>query len=199
MARNYGMEKARGEWITFQDGDDASLLNRIEVQYNLAEQYKADHVCIQWQQYKDKLLGKKLNVNKIFEEQKDIIISPKEIHNLAKKTKGPIIPFLGKLNSIIPFEFKRLRIINKLFFGPQDPYPATGNSPLFRKKIIAKVKFRPLKDRVWPSFVGRGADRDFNFQVAEIFKNSMSFNLPLYLWRQDRQNPDFENYDKYIY
>ncbi len=32
-ARNAGFREAQGELITFQDADDASFLNRIEVQY----------------------------------------------------------------------------------------------------------------------------------------------------------------------
>lgn len=183
MARNYGFEKASGQWITFQDADDASFLNRIEVQYELAQKYNSNHVCIDWQKYNDALVGKKLEVEKILSEEAGIMISKQEIQNLVHKTKGPIVSFLGPLNALIPFEFKRLRIINKLFFGSLDPYPCAGNSPLFRREVIEKVRFRALKDRIWPSFMGRGADRDFNFQVAETFKNSCAFSIPLYLWR----------------
>ena len=198
MARNYGFEKCNGEWITFQDADDASLRNRIEVQYNLAIKHNASHICIQWQQFKKELLEKRLDVEKIFQEEKGVTITNKEIVALAKKTKGIIIPILGKLNHFIPFEFKRVKIINKLFFGSLDSYPGSGNSPLFKKEILKKVKFRSLKNRVWPSFTGRGADRDFNFQVAETYNNNISFKLPLYLWRVKTQNPDYSKYEKYL-
>lgn len=198
LARNYGLTKARGEWITFQDGDDASLANRIEAQYDLALRYKASHVCIQWMRYTPDLIGKQLNVDQILLEHRDAFISKEYITALARKAKGIIIPLLGKLNSKIPFEIKTRRIINKLFFGSLASYPGSGNSPLFRREIIDTVQFRKLSERVWPSFVGRGADRDFNFQVAETFKNSISFNLPLYLYQSERQNEGFEDYEKYI-
>ena len=198
MARNYGFEKVHGEWITFQDADDASLRNRIEVQYDLAIKYGASHVCIQWQQFKEELPEKKLDVEKIFQEEKDIVVTSEEIKALAKKTKGVIIPFLGKLNSFLPFELKRARVINKLFFGSLDSYPGSGTSPLFKREIIEKVRFRNVDERVWPSFTGRGADRDFNFQVAETFGNNISFKLPLYLWGVKTQNSDYGEYEKYL-
>ncbi len=198
MARNYGFEKVHGEWITFQDADDASLRNRIEVQHNLAIKYGASHVCIQWQQFKEGLPEKMLDVEKIFQKEKDVMITNEEIRAVAKKTKGIIIPFLGKLNSFIPFEWKRARVINKLFFGSLDSYPGSGNSPLFKREVIEKVRFRNVDERVWPSFTGRGADRDFNFQVAEIFDNNISFKLPLYLWRVKTQNSGYEHYEKYL-
>ncbi len=197
-ARNYGFEKIHGEWVTFQDADDASLINRIEVQYELAQKYNATHLCINWQQFKPEILGKRLDADAVLRDHPNAIIYPKEITALAKKTKGVIIPLLGPLNKYIPFEWKRLRVVNKLFFRSLASYPGTGNSPLFKREVIEKVKFRPLQKRIWPSFMGRGADRDFNFQVAETFKNSYTFHIPLYLYRADKQNSGFEDYGKYI-
>ncbi len=197
-ARNYGFEKTHGEWITFQDADDASLPNRIEVQYELAKKYNATHLCIDWQQFNPALLGKKLDAEAILRDSSDAILRPGEITTLAQKTKGVIIPFLGPLNKLIPFEWKRMRGINKLFFGSLESYPGTGNSPLFKREVMEKVKFRSLQERIWPSFMGRGADRDFNFQVSETFKNSFTFFIPLYLWRQDKQNEKYTNYEKYL-
>lgn len=183
-ARNYGLEKAKGEWITFQDADDISFLNRIEVQYNLAVKHGSNHICITYQKFDSKFIGKRLNVEKILKENKNLIIEAKTITKLAKKTKGSIIPILGPLYKFIPFEIKTKRLINKLFFGSLDPYPASGNCPLVKREVFFKVKFRRRDERIWPSFVGRGADRDFNFQVAETFGKNVIYKLPLYLWNR---------------
>lgn len=199
MARNYGFEKAHGAWITFQDADDASLRNRIEVQYELAIKYNATHLCVDWQQLNPQIIGGKLDADQILKERNNLLITPDEILALAQRTKGFIVPFLGRFNRYIPFELKRLPVINKLFFGSLNPYPGTGNSPLFKREVIDKVKFRPLAERIWPSFMGRGADRDFNFQVAETFKNSYTFLIPLYLWRQKSQNERYTDYEQYLH
>ncbi len=190
-ARNIGLSHAKGELITFQDADDASFLNRIEVQYELLVKYNSTHTCIDWIKFDEKYLGKKLDVSNFIKDLK--MIDPEELYQMSQKTKGIIAKISPKINSIIPFHIKRMRIINKLFFGSLLNYPGPGNSPLFKREVIEKVKFRSLKDRVWPSFVGRGADRDFNFQVAETYKNSYTFFIPLYLWRQNKQNERYPN------
>ena len=90
-----------------------------------------------------------------------------------------------------------MRVINKFFFQSLDSYPGSGNGPLFKKEIVEKVRFRPVNEQVWPSFTGRGADRDFNFQVAETFGNNISFKL-LYLWRVGQENNLGYNFKKYL-
>ncbi len=178
-ARNYGLGKARGEFITFQDGDDASLLNRIELQYRLLAKHRATHLTTGWVPFADDLVGT-LGDDRLPEPK----LGPEELYALSQTAKGLFAKICPVLNAAIPFHFKRLRIINRLFFGSLKPYPGAGNSPIFTRSVIEKVRFRKLRDRVWPSFMGRGADRDFNFQVAETFKNSYFFDSPLYLWRK---------------
>ncbi len=187
-ARNTGFLHARGEYITFQDADDASLLNRIEVQYDLLRKYNSTHVTLDWVQFNEKYLGRKTNIATYLEK-----IEPKEIYRMSQRSKGLIAKISRKLNCAIPFHFKRMKIINKLFFGSLENYPGAGNSPLFKREVIEKVKFRKLEDRVWPSFMGRGADKDFNFQVAETFKNSHVFFIPLYMWRVPTENNRYIN------
>lgn len=183
-ARNFGFTKAMGELITFQDADDASFLNRIEVQYNLLTKYHATHVCTTVAPFDEKRIGTTLEMRDYIKAE-DGLIPPAKIYELSQSTKGLIAKLSPALNACIPFHFKRMRIVNKLFFGSLAPYPGAGNSPLFKREVVEKVQFRKLADRVWPSFMGRGADRDFNFQVAETFKNSYVFPAPLYMWSRE--------------
>jgi glycosyltransferase involved in cell wall biosynthesis len=195
MARNHGLEKAKGEFITFQDADDASFLNRIEVQYNLMQKYDAMHITLDWQQFKPNLVGKKFDVEKYVVKHKLEVVDPTQIRRIARRARGVAYSLLGDFCAKIDFEIKRARLVNKLFFGTLEGYPGTGNSPLFKREVIEKVKFRNIDNRVWPSFTGRGADRDFNFQVAETFGKSYTIFIPLYMWRVNRQN---ERYDDTI-
>lgn len=198
MARNYGLEKAHGELITFQDADDASLRNRIDFQCRLLKKHDAMHVVLDWQAFDERFLGKALDGDRFLNDH-PLMIGPKELSSIAYRSKGLLIKVFGKLHSKIDFEIKRTRIINKLFFGTLEAYPGTGNSPLFKREVAEKVKFRRLADRVWPSFMGRGADRDFNFQAAETFGKSYVFFVPLYMWRQDMQNEKYAGLiEKYI-
>lgn len=189
-ARNTGFKYAQGELITFQDADDASFLNRIEIQLNLLEKYNSTHLTLDWINFDEKYLNKKLLSEKFLNNLK--ILSPKELYLMSQRSKGLIAKISTSLNKIIPFHLKRLRIIHRLFFGSYENYPGAGNSPLFKREVIEKIKFRNLKERTWPSFMGRGADKDFNFQIAETFNNSYVCFIPLYMWRVPTKNPGYE-------
>jgi len=192
-ARNYAFTKINGDWITFQDADDTSMRNRIEAQLRLAEKYDAIHLCLDWQRYADGLTEKMFDIDSFMQthDSSNMCIDAKTIQTKARKTKGIAFTILGPIARYVPFNIKTAKYIHKLFFRSLEPYPGTGNSPLFKKEVLQKVQFRQRDARVWPSFVGRGADRDFNFQVAETFGKSCTVLIPLYLWRQDMQNPRY--------
>ena len=191
-ARNEAFKYAKGEYITFQDADDVSLINRIEVQYELLKKYNATHITTDWIQLNKNYDGKKLDVVKYISLNKNIVINPEEICALAKKTKGLIPSISEKLNSLISFSVKRQKFLNKIFWGSLESYPGIPGIPLFKREVIDRVKFCKRDERMWPSFTGRGADRDFSFRVAEKFKNSYVFLIPLYMWNVSKQNPRYE-------
>ncbi len=180
-ARNAGLAACKGDLITFQDGDDASLINRIEIQEALLRQYDAMHITTNCTDFRQELVG-----TRYLGSQPDPAMTPKEIVALARKSKGFVPTYFPALSRAVRFHYKRKQVLNRLFFGNLGSYPGAGNSPLFRREILDKVRFRPLKERQWPSFMGRGADRDFNFNVALTFRNSYYFDIALYLWRTDK-------------
>ena len=59
-----------------------------------------------------------------------------------------------------------------------DPFP--GWPKCFFHKTV-KIRYKPLKERRWSSAKGRGADRDFNFSVLELYKSSIVINLPHFI------------------
>jgi glycosyltransferase involved in cell wall biosynthesis len=187
QARNYGMSLAKGELITFQDDDDGSCSNRIEFQYEMMKKYNAAHVNVDWRQYRDEDNGKRLD----YQITDKDIITTKEILALAGKTRPKLFrhpyPRGGSKNI---FE-KILRKIDKKFLTGQEPYPCAASMPLFKKEILTKCRFRQAYERVRPSLKGRGADRDFNFWVAETFKSSLAVKIPLVLWRVKTANPRY--------
>ena len=198
-ARNYGFSIAKGRWITTQDADDASLLNRIEAQRDLAEKYQATLVTIQFQRLRPELLDKKLDVERIFKEKGEdaTVIHPETILTRAYRNRGLLMrePF----HKWIPFPIKWFPYTRKLFYPRVDIYPGADNCMLFDRKVLDDgVYFRTRNERTWGTPNGRGSGRDFVFRVAEKYKNSWSFKLPLYLWNANTENPDYIGYDKYL-
>jgi glycosyltransferase involved in cell wall biosynthesis len=197
LARNYAMDRAQGEWITFQDADDASLLNRIEIQLGLARKYNATCITTSWVKFDEKRVGKTLSLENFLTENQEEVIAPREITALAKKSRGLLMRG-GFPHHLIPFIFKKRWPTRALFLGEFTTYPGADSAPFFRQETVQKVRFRKRDARIWPAPSGRGVGRDHLFQLAETYQNSYSFKIPLYLWRQGAENPEFLKVDNYL-
>lgn len=199
-ARDYGFLIAKGGWITTHDATDTSLLNRIEVQFDFAQRYNASMVTVQWMMQKPENIGKKLDVDRLIRErgEKNIVIRAEEITALADKTRGPLMRYWW--HKYIPFSIKWFPYTRPLFFRSLESYPGADNSMMFRKEILAVARFRSRNERTWGVPSGRGSGRDFAFQVADIFKNSYSLKLPMYLWAVKSENEEYPtaNYNPYL-
>jgi len=197
-ARNHGFKLAKGEWLTTQDADDASLLNRIETQYRLAKQYDATCVTVQWQGLSPKSLGRQLDVERILKEKGDeAVIRPKSIVTLAEAARGALM--VEPLHRFIPFPFKWFPYTRKLFYRKTDSYPGSDNCMLFHKRVRDDgVLMRHRNARTWGVPSGRGSGRDFAFRIATHYQNSWSFRLPLYLWDVHQENKEYTGYEKYL-
>jgi glycosyltransferase involved in cell wall biosynthesis len=199
-ARNHGFLLAKGEWLTTQDADDASLLNRVEAQYNLAKKYDATCVTIQWQQLSPDTFNKKLDVERIFKDfgEEHVVIRPETINALTKRVRGPLM--IEPVHRFIPFPIKWFPYTRKLFYREHlTTYPGSDNAMLFHKKVRDDgILMRHRNARTWGVPSGRGSGRDLVFRIADKYKNSWSFKLPMYLWDVNLYNKDYTGYEKYL-
>lgn len=198
-ARAYGFSIAKAEWITTQDSDDASLLNRVEIQYALAKKYNALFVAVGWMDLGEHSLGKKFDLERLITDngEDSLIIRPEKIISIAKKSRGILMwePF----HQFIPFPIKWFPYTRKLFYRNTDGPPGADNCMFFHRKVIeAGFNFRPRNKRTWGTPSGRGSGRDFFFTIAYTFGNSWSFKIPLYLWNVKQKNTDYVGYEKYL-
>lgn len=198
-ARAYGFSAAKGGWITTQDADDYSLLNRIEVQLDLANKYNATLITVNWQRATTGNLNKRLDVHRLIADhgEKEFLVTKDTINPLPKLNRGPLM--IEPLHQYLPFFIKWFKYTRPLFWGKGLPYPGADNCMLFRREVIAAgVNFRSRNQRTWGVSSGRGTGRDFVHQAAHVFQNSYSFNIPLYIWDVQQDNPLVPAYPEYL-
>lgn len=198
-ARAFGFKMAKGAWITTQDGDDSSLLNRIEVQYLFGKKYDATMICIEWQQLTQRVEGKTFDVERLLNDKGEdsLLIRPHELFLIAQANLGPLMRF--PLHFLLPFTMKWFPYTRSLFYGTRAPFIGADNCMMFTREVIEKgINFRHRNHRQWGVPAGRGSGRDFAMRVTYIFKNTWTLRVPLYLWDVRSQHPGIPDYSDYI-
>lgn len=93
-ARNIGIDKSKGEWITFVDADDWIEKTYIEDMYNVAMDFDSKYVCCGY--------------DKVYSNSSELINSNAELFEL--KSKDYLIALLNVQNS---YGFVHMKLINK--------------------------------------------------------------------------------------
>ena len=112
-ARNFGIEKAKGEYIVFVDSDDYIEIDALEKLYNTAKEDKADIVLFDYYEGNEKTGYKIVNVSK-WEEKNEV--------------KNYLLSNLGPCNKLIKRE---ILIENNIRFLEGYIYEDLATVPIF--------------------------------------------------------------------
>ena len=116
-ARNYGIEMAKGEFVTFVDADDCVNESWISTSVKLANQYSADIVYGIVQRIYN--TGARVSINQTASKVESVIFNESELSKLQ--------------NLLLCNNFSPLKNMKYVDVGPY--------GKLFRKNIIQKIKF----------------------------------------------------------
>ena len=200
-ACNEALKYTKGKWI-FNTGDEILISNTIEIMLQLANRSDCDHLIVDpisiSENLFSELLYKKFNLEKYEDENKIKIYDAQYLFQIAKNQMGIIEKIFPGFSSRFSFNFKNNILLSRLFYGGFKPLPGCAGATLIKRKILDKIKWRYLSDRVWPSFNGRGMDRDLNFRIIYEKKRSKYINIPLIASNMDHEN-DKRIIENYLY
>lgn len=115
IARNRGLEIAKGRYICFVDGDDYVELNAIEEMYHIIESKKTDIVLFNHYRGKDEIEQVKFPKNKVLHKY--------ELKNILKKANTDFfIPFLWRNIYKNTKRQKKIRFRENLRYGEDSLY-----------------------------------------------------------------------------
>tara|TARA_B110001450_G_C17652452_1_gene493870 strand:- start:714 stop:1562 length:849 start_codon:yes stop_codon:yes gene_type:complete len=200
-ACNEALKYIKGEFV-WNFGDEVFLNNSLEIMVGYLKELKCEHLIVDAISVSEDLFPiihqKKFDFDKYKKENKINFYNSEYLYTIASKQMGIIEKILPGISKKFSFNFRNNRILRKIFFGGFDPLPGTAGSSLIKSSHFKKIKWRNLNERIWPSFNGRGMDRDLNYRIIREFKNSFYIDLPLLTVNFDSNN-DQKIIDRYFY
>ena len=198
-ACNEALKYADTDWIV-TIGDEILLRNTIEIILKLTQIFKYDHLILDplnISREQNYLFKKKaFNYDKFIKDKGFECISTEELISFTNTQIGILNKYFPKFSSKLKFKFKNFFLIKKLFFKGFKPLPGCAGSAIFNKRIYKKINFSYLNERQFPSFNGRGVDRDYNLKIISQFKNSLKISIPILPANMDHETDKdiIENY-----
>ena len=200
-ACNEALKHATSDWIV-TIGDEILLKNSVEIILNIINQYSYDHIILDVLNIKksenSKIRKKKFDFEKFKKNEGLKLISKERLLKFTHSQIGMMNKYFPQFSSNLNFNIKNNFFLRKFFFKSFKPLPGNAGGSLINKRVYKNINYNYLNQRIFPSFNGRGADRDYNFRIINKFKNSVQISLPILPSNMDHEvdNEFLKNYLK---